>query len=188
MPRTCSRCTNAPMPIARRRGKGSGQPRRLAYGETEIETARHLPDEPAPAPIFVFIHGGAWRNGAAGRSATPAEMFVASGAHYVALDFTSVEAAGGNLSTMANQVRRAVAWVYRNAGEFGGDPQRLYVGGHSSGAHLAGGVLTTDWGRIRPAGDIIKGGDLLSGMYDLKPVRLSARSPMSSSTMPRSRR
>ena len=78
---------------------------------------------------------------------------------------------------MADQVRRAVAWVYRNAESFGGNPDCLYVSGHSSGAHLAGVVLTTDWPRDfdLPA-DLVKGGLCSSGMYDLKAVRLSARS------------
>ena len=78
---------------------------------------------------------------------------------------------------MADQVRRAVAWVYRNARSFGGDPDRLYVSGHSSGAHLAAVVLTTDWVReFNLPADIVKGGLCSSGMYDLKAVRLSVRS------------
>jgi len=74
-------------------------------------------------------------------------------------------------------VRRALAWVYRNAKEFGGDASRLYVSGHSSGAHLAGVALVTDWRKEfdLPA-DTVKGGLLCSGIHDLKPVRLSARS------------
>jgi arylformamidase len=69
-----------------------------------------------------------------------------------------------------------VAWVYRNAETFGGDRQRLYVTGHSSGGHLAGVVLTTDWSEFGLPPDFIKGGLCISGMYDLRPVRLSARS------------
>ena len=72
---------------------------------------------------------------------------------------------------------RAIAWVYRNAASFGGDPERIYVGGHSSGAHLAAVALTADWQRefgLPP--DLIKGGLCGSGMYDLAPVRLSHRS------------
>jgi arylformamidase len=78
---------------------------------------------------------------------------------------------------MAEQVRRAVAWVYKNAASFGGDPNRVYLSGHSSGAHLAGVTLVTDWAKDfgLPA-DIVKGALLISGMYDLKPVRLSKRS------------
>jgi arylformamidase len=69
-----------------------------------------------------------------------------------------------------------VAWVYRNAASFGGDPDRLHVCGHSSGGHLTGVVLTTDWSEFGLPKDILKGGLTASGMYDLKPVRLSARS------------
>jgi arylformamidase len=70
-----------------------------------------------------------------------------------------------------------VAWVYKNAGSFGGDPNRLYLAGHSSGAHLAGVVLVTDWRKdFGLPDDIVKGALLISGMYELKPVRLSKRS------------
>jgi arylformamidase len=81
------------------------------------------------------------------------------------------------LDGMVAQVRRAVAWVAQHAASFGGDPDRIYVGGHSSGGHLAGNVLVTDWAKDfgLPA-DLVKGGLCTSGMYDLKAVRLSARS------------
>ncbi len=131
----------------------------------------------APAPVFVFIHGGAWRAGAAKTYAAPAETFIRAGAHYVVPDFVSVQDAGGSLLPMAEQVCRAIAWVWRNAASFGGDPDRLYLGGHSSGAHLAAVALTADWQQsfgLPP--DLIKGGLCSSGMYDLAPVRLSHRS------------
>jgi arylformamidase len=103
-------------------------------------------------------------------------MFLAAGVHYVVPDFAWVQDVGGSLIVLADQVRRAIAWVYRNAVDFGIDPTRLYVGGQSSGGHLTAVALTTDWPRDfgLPA-DIIKGGMCISGMYDLTPVRLSAR-------------
>jgi arylformamidase len=154
-----------------------GPPRRYTYGPTPIEGLDVYATDRPHAPINVFIHGGAWRSGAAKNYAAPAELFVHAGAHYVVLDFAAVQDAGGSLMPMADQVRRAVAWMYRNAHAFGGDAGRLYVSGSSSGAHLAAVVLTTDWPRDfdLPA-DIVKGGLCGSGMYDLKPVRLSARS------------
>ena len=104
-------------------------------------------------------------------------MFVNAGAHYVVPDFVPVQDAGGSLMPMADQVRRAVAWVYRNAAGFGGDPDRIYVSGHSSGARLAAVVLVTDWhDDFGLPADIVKGGLRCSGMYDPKSVRLSARS------------
>ncbi|HXG50020.1 MAG TPA: alpha/beta hydrolase [candidate division Zixibacteria bacterium] len=152
-------------------------PERLAYGPTEVEKLDLYRTKRPNAPTMIFLHGGAWRGGSAKDSAYPAEMFVRAGAHYVAVDFIDVIKAGGNLMTMAEQVRRAVAWVYRNAASFGGDPNLVYVSGHSSGGHLAGVVMVTDWKKdfgLPP--DTVKGGMLMSGMYDLKPVRLSKRS------------
>ena len=153
-----------------------GPPRRYAYGPTPIEALDVYPTARAAAPINVFIHGGAWRGSLARNNAIAAELFVNAGAHYVVPDFAWVQDVGGSLFPIADQVRRAVAWVYRNAEHFGGDPRRLYVSGFSSGAHLAGVLLTTDWAKDfgLPA-DMLKGGLCGSGMFDLKPVRLSAR-------------
>jgi arylformamidase len=154
-----------------------GSPQRVAYGPTEIEKLDIYKTTRQNAPIHIFIHGGAWRSGSAQAFAFPAEMFVAAGAHYIAPDFVSVIDAGGNLMAMVEQVRRAIAWVYKNGASFGGDPNRLYLSGHSSGAHLAGVALVTDWEKdFDLPRDIIKGGLCCSGMYDLKAVRLSKRS------------
>jgi arylformamidase len=154
-----------------------GAPQRYAYGSTHIEALDVYRTKRANAPINIFIHGGAWRGGLAKDSAYPAELFVHAGAHYVVLDFINVIEANGSLAPMAEQVRRAVAWVYRNARSFGGDPDRIYVSGHSSGGHLAGIVLVTDWGKdFNLPVDTVKGGLCCSGLFDLKPVRLSARS------------
>ena len=154
-----------------------GRPQRYAYGTTEIEALDLYPTKRPNAPIQVFIHGGAWRGGLARNFAYAAELFVHSGAHYIALDFINVLEAGGTLMPMAEQVRRAVAWIYRNARSFGGDADRIYVSGHSSGGHLAGVVLTTDWRKefdLPP--DTVKGVLCCSGLFDLKAPRLSARS------------
>jgi arylformamidase len=169
--------------LGRRRAKNSeavierlGPPKRFAYGPTPSEGVEVYATKKPNAPINVFIHGGAWRGGTAKEQAYPAEMFVNAGAHYVVVDFNAVQEVGGSLLPMADQVRRAVAWVYQNAEKFGGDRERLYLSGHSSGGHLAGVLLTTDWQKHNLPPDIIKGGLCISGMYDLKPVRLSARS------------
>ena len=154
-----------------------GQPRRFTYGPTPIEGLDVYPTNRPNAPINIFVHGGAWRVGFAKDFAFPAELFVHGGAHYVVPDFINVVEANGSLIPMADQVRRAVAWVYRNAQSFGGDPNRIYVSGHSSGAHLAGVVLVTDWRKaFNLPTDTVKGGLCCSGIFDLKPVRLSARS------------
>jgi arylformamidase len=157
--------------------KRLGAPKRLAYGPTAIEALDLYPTKAADAPINVFIHGGAWRTEVAKDNAAQAEMLVNAGAHLAVLDFNNVIETGGDLMVMADQVRRGVAWIYKNARSFGGDPERFYISGHSSGGHWVGVLLTTDWRKdfgLPPT--MIKGGVAGSGMFDLKPVRLSARS------------
>jgi len=153
-----------------------GDPLRRAYGDAEIEKLDIFRTDKPNAPIFIFLHGGSWRRGTAATYSAPAEMFMHAGAHYVAPDFSWVQDQGGDLIPIADQICRSIAWVYRNATSFGGDPERIYVGGHSSGAHMTGVALTTDWPRDYgvPA-DIIKGGMCSSGMYELFPVSLSHR-------------
>ena len=154
-----------------------GEPLRFAYGDSGIEGLDVYATDKPDAPIAIFIHGGAWRSGRARDYAFPAELFTRAGAHLVVPDFAAVQEVDGNLMVMAEQVRRAVAWVHRNAQRFGGNPQRIHVLGHSSGGHLAGVMLTTDWaGHFGLPPDVVKGGLCCSGIFDLKPPRLSARS------------
>ena len=154
-----------------------GEPLRLAYGPSPIEGLDVFKARQPNAPVMVFIHGGAWLRGEAKNFAFPAEMFVDAGVNYVVADFASVNNFDGDLSAMAAQVRRAIAFAYKNAAQFGGDTSRFYLAGHSSGAHLAAVALTSDWqAEFGLAPDFIKGALLMSGMYDLKPVRLSKRS------------
>src|SRR5579864_5244972 len=121
-----------------------GAPKRVAYGPTPTEMLDIYATAKAGAPVAVFVHGGAWRGNYAKDSAYGAETFVRAGAHFVVLDFINVIEAGGDLMTMIEQIRRGVAWTAKNAASFGGDASRLYVTGHSSGAHLGGCVLITD--------------------------------------------
>src|SRR5258708_24840375 len=158
-----------------------GNPRRIAYGAARIEGVDVYParkaDANAVAPIAIFVHGGAWRNGSAANSAYGAEPFVRAGAHFAVLDFVNVTETDGDLMAMVSGVRRGIAAVARNAASFGGDPNRIYLTAHSSGAHLGGCALITDWEKDHGLPkDVIKGATLCSGMYDLKPARLSARS------------
>jgi arylformamidase len=125
---------------------------------------------------MIFIHGGAWSTGSASTHAPLAEMFIKAGSHFAAVDFSSVDDTGGDLATLVDQCRRAVPFVHRNAASFGGSADRIYLSGHSSGAHLAGCALITEWAKQGLPPDIVKGAVLCSGMYDLKPVRLSSRS------------
>jgi arylformamidase len=153
-----------------------GDPRRIAYGPSEHEGLDVFDCGLKGAPINVFVHGGAWRRNKAADYALQAEPLVRAGAHSVILDFINVDQAGGDLFPMYHQVRRALAFVWRNAESLGGDRDRLYVSAHSSGSHLSAVVLARGWREEGLPRDAFKGAVLLSGMYELAPVALSKRS------------
>ena len=176
---------NQPLVHARRNAANArakarlGASQRFQYGASEIESVDvyRTKKNPENAPINIYVHGGAWRNGRSADFAFLSEMIVDAGAHSVIVDFNSIDDVGGNLMTMAQQVRSAVAWVYNNAQKFGGDKNRIYLTGHSSGGHLTSCIVTCDWQRdFGLPKDILKGAMLASGMYELTPVRLSKRS------------
>lgn len=154
----------------------------LAYGPLPDERLDiFAPPDARPddrRPVVLFVHGGAWRQLDLYGSGFAAETFTARGALYVPLGFSSMPAAG-TLDEMIAQVRTAVAWTWHNIGAHGGDRDRIYVVGHSSGAHLAAMTVVTDWPRMfgLPA-SVIAAAALVSGMYDLEPVRLSYRNEM----------
>ena len=138
-----------------------GAPQRFSYGDKPIEGLDLYRTKKDDAPVLVFVHGGAWRAGAARNYAFGAETLVNAGAHYAVLDFENVLETNGDLMPMAEQVQRGIRWVSQNF-------STVYVCGTSSGAHLAGVAATADLP--------VKGYVLASGMYDLRGPRLSKRS------------
>jgi arylformamidase len=153
-----------------------GKPDRVAYGPAAIEKVDIYKTARPNAPTMIFLHGGAWRNGRSAQGVGLAEPFVKAGAHFINVEFDNVPETNGDLAPMVDQCRRAVAWIYRNAASFGGNANSLYLSGFSSGSHLGGCVVITDWIKEGLPPDVLKGAILGSGMYDLKPARLSKRS------------
>lgn len=153
-----------------------GEPESFSYGTADDDTLDLYPTRRASAPVHVFVHGGAWFTGYARDHGFIAEAFVNAGAHFIAINYSSVDDTDGRLVLLAEQVRRAIDWIYRNADKLDADPKRIFLSGHSAGAHLVGVAMTTNWFEdfdLPP--DVIKGGLLCSGMYDLEPVSLSNR-------------
>jgi arylformamidase len=153
-----------------------GEPQRVPYGPSEYEQIDIFRAPATNAPINIFIHGGAWRRNKGPDYHLQAEPVVRAGAHCLIADFINVEQAGGDLFPMYEQVRRAIAWAWRNAKSFGGNRDRFYISAHSSGSHLAACALTRGWREEGLPENFCKGALLLSGMYDLEAVRLSKRS------------
>jgi arylformamidase len=150
----------------------------LRYGPGAEETLEVLPAAKSGAPVLLFVHGGRWRPQPDNAFVYFADTVVNAGAHFVAARFSTLDPPQSptRLPDMIAELRRAVIWLSQNASSFGGDPARLHVIGHSSGAHLTGVLLTTDWKSLGGPEKPLKSGACVSGMYELRPVLLSARS------------
>lgn len=146
----------------------------LAYGDQDVERLDLYPAAHAGAPVLVFLHGGDWRTLSKQDSGFGAPAYVEGGACFVVPDFTLVP--DTRIDAMGAQLGRMLAWVWRNIASHGGDPSRIFIAGHSSGANLVCQLLTTDWAAHAgvPA-DVVKGAVVISGLGDLEPVRLSFR-------------
>ena len=145
----------------------------VAYGPSKAERLDIFPTSADDAPIVIYFHGGAWTRWNKANNSFQAVSFIAAGATFVSVDFSLVPQV--TLDELIQQCRVAVAWVYKNAVEFGANPENLYIAGHSSGGHEVAMLAVTDWTEWGLPSDVIKGAFAASGIYDLEPVRLSSR-------------
>jgi len=146
----------------------------VAYGSHPDEWLDvYCPAKAKGAPVVVFFHGGAWRVQQGSTMGTAAGAYVEAGAIFVAVNFSVAPEA--NLDVMVRQSRDATAYAAQHAAAWGGDAARLFVLGHSSGAHQAANVAVTDWRAYGLPSDLVKGLSVTSGPYDLEPVILSKR-------------
>ena len=146
----------------------------LAYGPAPGERLDWFHAAGPDAPIHVHVHGGAWRMLTKHDAAFAAPAFVAAGMHHVVPDFSKLP--GARLPDVVDEVARALEWVFRHAREHGGDPARIVLSGHSSGAHVAAVLLTLDWEARGLPPDLVRAAVCVGGIYELGPVMLSARS------------
>ena len=143
----------------------------LNYGETAAERFDLFPARRDDAPLLVFIHGGYWRSLDKSDFSWIAPPFVNHGVAVALLNYGL--APRTPLEEIVRQMLRAHAWLYRNADRLGFDPNRIYLAGHSAGAHLTAMLMAALWpvyAADLPA-DLVKGGLAVSGIYDLEPLR-----------------
>ncbi len=151
---------------------GAGCRRDIAYGADPKETLDFFATEAAGAPLMVFIHGGYWKSRDKVDFARLASGWIEAGVNFVSLNYPLCPTV--RMDDVVAACRGGVAWLWDNALEFGFDAARIFVAGHSAGAHLAVMALATDWEGL---GDypraLVKGATAISGLYDLQPLRLS---------------
>jgi arylformamidase len=132
-----------------------------AYGDHLDERLDAVPAREPGAPLHVFLHGGYWRQLTKDESSFMAPALVQQGLAFATANYTLAPAA--TLARIVDQCVRAVAWCRDHAAALNADPDRIVLSGMSAGAHLAAMVLTRLPG--------LSGAALLSGVYDLAPIR-----------------
>jgi arylformamidase len=148
----------------------------VSYGPTLDETLDIFPAADPGAPVFVFIHGGYWRRFSAKDHSFVALGLVPLGITTVVIDYSLCPKV--TIDEITRQCRAAVAWTLRHIGAHGGDPKRVAVGGHSAGGHLTAMCLEARWDEdYGLARDPLAAAVLVSGIYDIEPLRHSYLQP-----------
>jgi arylformamidase len=145
----------------------------LAYGPHPRELLDIFPASRAGAPVHAFIHGGYWRSLEKRLFHFIADSFIAHDITYVAVSYPLAPEA--TMDQIVASCRQAIVWLYRNITQYNGDPNKIYISGHSAGGHLVAMLMATDWPALAAGlpSAAIKGGCAISGLFNLIPVQLS---------------
>lgn len=134
----------------------------LRYGDQPRQRVDLFLAANPQAPTLAFIHGGYWQFFDKEGFSFLAEGPLAHGVNVAMIEYTLAPAA--RMDRIVGEVRRAAGWLHEHLAEYGADPGRIYVGGHSAGGHLTAMAMTLP---------TVRGGLAISGLYDLEPIRLN---------------
>jgi acetyl esterase/lipase len=113
----------------------------ISYGDHPLQKLDlYLPDAPSKAPVMVYIHGGGWAKGDKAAVGLKPAFFNGKGWIFVSVNYRLLPE--GKHPANVGDVALALAKVHDQVAEKGGDPGKLFVMGHSAGAHLAALVAT----------------------------------------------
>ena len=142
----------------------------VPYGSTIGERLDFYPAHKSSAPLLVFIHGGWWRSLDKSDFTFIVPGYRDAGFNVALTNYTLAPTA--SIEDITREQLRALAWLYRNAGRYDYDPERIVVAGHSAGGHLAPMMMAAQWDEWSddlPV-DLVKAGVLMSGLFDLEAV------------------
>jgi arylformamidase len=140
----------------------------VPYGSSPREKLDIYPADQPGGPVLIYIHGGYWRSGSKEDNCNFVPVFTQRGASVVLVEYDLCPTV--TVSDIVRQTRSAIAWVYRNILRYSGNPAKIYLSGHSAGAHLTAMALAHDWASDGLPRDLIKGAVATSGVYDLDMV------------------
>jgi arylformamidase len=133
-----------------------------------------LPEKNAkPVPVLMFFHGGAWRHGYKEWEGFIAPNITSLPAIFISGNYRLAPEA--KWPAQLNDVADALAWVHTNITRYGGDPDRIFIGGHSAGGHLTTMLtLRSDYRLTRHLpDDVVKACFPMSALFEVRCDRLS---------------
>ncbi|MET0542518.1 MAG: alpha/beta hydrolase [Variovorax sp.] len=145
----------------------------LPYGDGVNETLDVFRAATSDAPVLVFIHGGYWRSLDKSDHSFIARAFTERGVCVVVPNYALCPGTVEQPVTIpgiALQMAQALAWTARHVAEFGGDPARITVAGHSAGGHLAAMMLGCHWPSLGLPARTVRNALAISGLFDLRPL------------------
>ncbi len=145
----------------------------VRYGNLQRERLDIYPSLQPQSKTLIFLHGGYWQ-----MLDKAMFQFIAKGFHSYGVTnvlLTYPLAPGVSIEQIVLSCRKAIQWLYRNVSAYNGDPDQMYIAGHSAGGHLAAMLMTTDWKLFDPAlpANLLKGICTMSGLFNLVPIHLS---------------
>jgi len=146
----------------------------IAYGASDRQKLDFFPaSSPEKRPTLIYFHGGYWQRGDRSLYSFLAEPFVRHEVNVILPGYDLCPAV--SITTISQQARGALAWIWRNAGELGIARDRLAVMGHSAGGHITGMMMGTDWQSIGSdlPPDLVKAGIPISPLNLLEPLRFT---------------
>ncbi len=146
----------------------------VSYGDgvrAKLDIFPAAGDASGQAPVLAFIHGGYWQALDKAVFSCVAPVYVEAGITVVTIGYPLCPDV--TMGGIVAQCRAALLWLSRNIGDYGCDPTRLFLSGHSAGGHLSALLAGTDWAAEGGTANLLKGAIPLSGLYELEPIRLS---------------
>lgn len=102
----------------------------------------YSPQDAKNLPVVFWIHGGGWQTGDKSSVQLKPKAFVEKGFVFVSTNYRLLPSV--DMGTIVRDIAKSIHWVHDHIAEYGGDPKRLFVMGHSAGAQLAALICTDD--------------------------------------------